>query len=55
VTIHNKLGQYTIILVACALAQIASFGLDKVWRRSLWRDAAITGFCVYVALFWFLP
>jgi hypothetical protein len=51
---HNRFVQFAILCAAGAVADLISLGLDKVWRKSRWRNAVMTGCCFWVAL-WFLP
>ena len=55
VMIHGKFGLFVVILVAYGIAGLISMGLDRLWKRSLWRDVAINVCCLYVVLCWVLP
>jgi hypothetical protein len=53
--VHSRIGQIVVFLAAGVVAGLISLGLDRVWKRSRWRDVAVTVACLYIVLFWVLP
>jgi hypothetical protein len=49
-TTESHLRVFLFICAGVAISSIIGWGLDKVWPKSKWRDALLTGAGIYLAL-----